>query len=603
MNYSCEFCGAPFPTKQLNDAIKNKESNFVCPYCGGLNELNTSKKNSIELGFEALSIGNFMEAGKYFAQPIDYMRRQGRKAFRDAYFGRALAAFKVQVVFDEDDEMRAKPPKLTCHGYNHGFFVDTADYQEAEGSLRKELQHDNIQLNYELEKLGYYTKYIDGFKEEYDRLNDQGGKYSVFIAAADDKYEEANDKVRNNLPAALFRQESTPIFFPESVESNGNDAVGDAHILYAIRRSKCLLVVADSRSGRLNALCEEFYNTNEIAKKRGSNIAYIHEYNDSEIRLPNNTIALNFHIDNQDDYNEFVCEWNGIIRGGKDKEDPTVIIKDEPPTQPTETEIVMLPPDSTVFFGHYPQRREASAAIIEEFAKLGKPKPSDSNGWTVLLVNKEEKPYTWYRDEVIDGKKYRAVYFTKFRDVYSLQDSDVSNNPQRANGYTPLRIYCFSFDPITWNIKSQTSNHAELIADRGLDSREFNCFDMYNDWESSSLHNWLNEEFLTTAFSEEEQERLCWLDGTPDEDRVYLVDRRADKNFYEKEISIGASDYFKCLGGMGDGSVNSFWITDRGGSDTEQASVMFHSSKNVVATEYVDCTTVAVLPKIVISLV
>ena len=601
MNFRCDDCGAPFNTQKLNEAIKNKESTFICPYCGCLNELNVSRKKHIEQGFDALSIGDFKTAKRCFAIPIDAMRQKGKKAHRDAYLGRALAAFKVQVVFDDDDDMHVKTPKLTCRGYNHGWFVDSMDYQETEMSLRKELQYDQTQLGEELSRLNAYVEYIDGVKDAYDELDAKGGKYSLFIASAEDKYEDANDRVRNHLPDVIIKNQTTPIFFPDSIEGYGNDAVGDAKILYALRHAKCMLVVADTHSARMNAICEEFYDNNGCTKQKGANLAYVHEYNNSEIRFPNNTIARNYHISDSDGFNTFVCEWNNVVLAKKKEAEP--IAEPQAVAATTEQEAVMLPPDSTVYFGHYPQKREESTVIVEEFAKYGKPTPSDDKGWTVLLVNKAERPYAWYRDEVIRGKKYRAVYFTRFRDVYSLQDSDVSNNPQRANGYMPLRIYCFSFDPITWNIKAQTSNVAELVADRGLDSREFNSFDMYNEWEGSSLHEWLNGEFMETAFSEEERGRLCWINGTAEEDRVYLLDRRSDKDFYEKQISIGASDYFKCLGGMGTGSVNSFWITDSNGRETDQASVMYHSEKNNVATEYVDCTTVAVLPKIVISLV
>lgn len=61
--------------------------------------------------------------------------------------------------------------------------------------------------------------------------------------------------------------------------------------------------------------------------------------------------------------------------------------------------------------------------------------------------------------------------------------------------------------PISWRVLSKGNGVALLISERILDYLPFSS-NGKNDWESSDLRKWLNEEFLLNAFSEEEREHL-----------------------------------------------------------------------------------------------
>jgi hypothetical protein len=223
--------------------------------------------------------------------------------------------------------------------------------------------------------------------------------------------------------------------------------------------------------------------------------------------------------------------------------------------------------------------------------------------WTWSKSHADLENTVYIDRTAVNGTKYRAVYFSRYRDLYTVQDSDIQSQTQLQNHYMPWRVYCFEFQPIIWNVCSMTNDLAVLVAHHGIDCGEFNNCDLSNNFETSSLHNWLNEDFVRTAFTEEEQKYLGMLNTTSEDDRIYLVDKSIDKNFYETcRNDVRCSDYFKCVGGEGASTVNSYWITAKVGMEDEEASVIYPSNHKIgLASQYVDCSGVAVLPKLVIK--
>ncbi len=60
-------------------------------------------------------------------------------------------------------------------------------------------------------------------------------------------------------------------------------------------------------------------------------------------------------------------------------------------------------------------------------------------------------------------------------------------------------------EPIEWLVLDAQDGKALLISKYVLDCRKFNTTNTQVAWESSSIRSWLNEEFLSNAFSVEEQ--------------------------------------------------------------------------------------------------
>ena len=61
-------------------------------------------------------------------------------------------------------------------------------------------------------------------------------------------------------------------------------------------------------------------------------------------------------------------------------------------------------------------------------------------------------------------------------------------------------------EPIEWRVLNVSENSALVISEYGLDCKPFNSSTSRgNSWYSSDLCNWLNNEFLAGAFSEDER--------------------------------------------------------------------------------------------------
>ena len=143
-----------------------------------------------------------------------------------------------------------------------------------------------------------------------------------------------------------------------------------------------------------------------------------------------------------------------------------------------------------------------------------------------------------------------------------------------------------------------------LVAESGIDAREYSNDDsMSNEWVDSTLRQWLNHEFLDTAFEDRDAEILCSFAGDEEGDKVYLMDKDVDKDFYKQDIvAVRGTDYYQCIGGRGeDSTVEKYWINNQGEKEEAEASVVTPKYTAGASNDYVDSTGVAVLPKIIIT--
>lgn len=671
MLYTCQHCGARFPSERLREATKNNDRLIHCDFCNLDTELGQMSSSHTTKGYDFLDTGSFYFATQAFSEAIKYAQKIGKEPSADAYIGYALAQFRVQAIFNDEDS--EKFPELICHQYNSEYFADCDSYIKASQAIKKL----GSEYGKELDRLEQFKDNIDKIKEYYDNIkaeNPANFRYGVFIAYEEDPdvdmtgnrgYEIA-DRVRNSMP-----DEIKNIYLPDIYEIMDSNPIErrlkyEASILYALDHSNCMLVITDNDiDSRLIHLYSRYYFNEKGHGKGGdhdygNNLGFVRYCGHINIALPDQTIAERnvFDVDSKSEYISFVRMHNGIYQGnrtvtymvdgnvfttqrveeGRTCSEPDVaptksgyafrcwsskpdgtafdftspILKDyvlyacfgnQVDTSTIEQSAFNFLPTGQIVFGEYPQRRDTSENIENYFESLPKPDFIDNNGWTVMFTNRIDMPFTWYRDEVIDGKKYRGVYFMKYRDVYSVQKSDLKPKEQLIHGYTPMRVYCFAFEPIVWDVEEESSEMAVLVANQGLDSREYsNCTEV-NEWCYSYIRQWLNEEFYNTAFTDEQKEYLCMLGGSNEEDKVFLLDEVFDKGFYSNEYkTVRGSDYFRCIGGMGDRSVNSYWIkSDNCQCDfdtVKQACVVYPSNHNGTSKTYVDSTVVAVIPKV-----
>lgn len=87
-------------------------------------------------------------------------------------------------------------------------------------------------------------------------------------------------------------------------------------------------------------------------------------------------------------------------------------------------------------------------------------------------------------------------------------------------------------EPIEWRVLEVEGDRAYVVSEKGLDAHVFNeDADDGNDWSSSDLKAWLEEDFASQAFTDDEMNEI---DGTP----TLLSDDEAYRYFYSDECRI-----------------------------------------------------------------
>lgn len=172
-------------------------------------------------------------------------------------------------------------------------------------------------------------------------------------------------------------------------------------------------------------------------------------------------------------------------------------------------------------FGSYPQSKVTDSSLVSALDSVSKNWVSygyyshdDSYGFT--------RPGDWmkYADFTYNGTKYRAVTFSQYRPRWMGDSSSSSNTHQDDNGYTPNNIYYFKYESLKWRVLDPTTGL--VLCESIIDSQAYGTIrssygiDPYghaaywndlehthyaNDYATSSIRAWLNDDFYNTAFS------------------------------------------------------------------------------------------------------
>ena len=99
--------------------------------------------------------------------------------------------------------------------------------------------------------------------------------------------------------------------------------------------------------------------------------------------------------------------------------------------------------------------------------------------------------------------------------------------------------------PILWRVLSMDGDHAFVVSDQILDWLKYNDAEEEVTWENATIREWMNETFLSEAFSNEEQEAICNANVKNENNSEYDTDGgndTIDKVFLlsEKEVTTQA---------------------------------------------------------------
>ena len=192
-----------------------------------------------------------------------------------------------------------------------------------------------------------------------------------------------------------------------------------------------------------------------------------------------------------------------------------------------ETQIPFQTGDQ-ILFGSYPQTRVTDSALLEALNALTGDLPGKANScsWNSYGYYADAQPsdYAFYKDVSYGEDRYRGVYLTAYRPIYTGQSTGADISYIDDNGYQLNTVYWFRYEPIVWNVLScDAEGQMLLAASRSLDGQPFQTAYSFvdeetvlipgteipvNDWENSTLRIFLNETFLKAAFTVEEQAQI-----------------------------------------------------------------------------------------------
>ncbi len=299
-------------------------------------------------------------------------------------------------------------------------------------------------------------------------------------------------------------------------------------------------------------------------------------------------------------------------------------------------------------FGSYPQSEVTDETLLKTLNSLELNWMSygyySGNG---IVGSMHQGDWMRYADVTYNGNKYRAVVFDLYRPQYTndeLVGSEASWSIQHKNGYDIGNIYWFRFDPIHWRVLDPAKGL--VISEDIIDSQPYNntiyavtienqidlgCGvyndishkNLANDFETSSIRSWLNDNFINTAFSEIEKTKIATtnLDNSSaiDEisdaiyysnttDSVFLLSYSEVVNesygFIDDNSRLASSSKYSCIQGLYTNydDEDTQWLLRTPGTDGYFVSHVYKGSPGLTGSS-AECTSNGIRPAMCLDLV
>ena len=187
----------------------------------------------------------------------------------------------------------------------------------------------------------------------------------------------------------------------------------------------------------------------------------------------------------------------------------------------------------------------------ELFNSISEYKDSNDKMKESIYLNAEEllknKDYSKAAEEFLKLDNYKDSK-TKVIEIYNLfGEKDV------------VYFGKYNGEPIAWQILNTKAHQVLLITKDAIDEMAFNKEYKSTDWESSSIRNWLNNEFYNT-FDENEKGKIIKNNN----DNVFLLSSDAIKE-YKKLRNINMSWWIRT---MGNEKTKAMFVTNSGTIDS-----------------------------------
>ena len=180
---------------------------------------------------------------------------------------------------------------------------------------------------------------------------------------------------------------------------------------------------------------------------------------------------------------------------------------------------------------------------------------------------KEKKPTLRLRDDVAEkmGIDIKKFYFGSY-----TQGTDGKKTP------------------IEWRVLAKNGEKALLITEKGIDCKRYNEGGRDTTWEKCTLRKWLNNEFITAAFSEEERKKIMTANvkaeknpscntnpGNDTQDKLFCLSIQEAKKYFksDEERECAVTEYAKGKGAYEVADFCWWWVRSPGNSQHSAACV------------------------------
>ena len=166
-----------------------------------------------------------------------------------------------------------------------------------------------------------------------------------------------------------------------------------------------------------------------------------------------------------------------------------------------------------------------------------------------------------YADVKYKGLKYRAVKFTGYRPGQTGGLTDAESSIQDEKGYLTNVVYWFIYEPIKWKVLDPTQGM--VMSDIILDAQAFNntiyydgvnyysdinCISSPSYYDTSSVREWLNSDFINTAFVYNESKLLNGEPFLISSEEARNRDYGFNPSIYDNTLQAKYSEYSVCQG-------------------------------------------------------
>ena len=223
--FKCKYCGASLDLDEFENGVAK------CPYCKSeftfaKRDLPPEVETQIGLGNAELAAGTFDRAYTAFSRAADMAKEES-----EAYFGMALAAFKVQYLKDTVNERL----QAICHEIGEKKFTDDQNFKKAMAFATAAQR----------EVYAKRGKEIDDIREKFLDLERSGLNYDSFICVkvSKDGGGHTEDRFAAERIYRTLKESGYKPFFSEEEIGTRTGADYEAMILYALHKAKSMIIV------------------------------------------------------------------------------------------------------------------------------------------------------------------------------------------------------------------------------------------------------------------------------------------------------------------------------------------------------------------------